>query len=148
MTDYIDQTNVGNIRGDDLWLGAIGHDANGEIIFDTQQHGVRVMCRCIQQAVNAGRDTVRRLITGGDDPSKAWTATAADWPDYIEFVLAGARLKEDSWLVPIFGGHVDYATLGMIIRAMAEFEHGVGFTIPTSVLLEGIAMFSRDFLKD
>lgn len=144
--------NPGNIKGGGPWKGLIGHDEQGHNIYDTRINGGRAMCRCIQQAILAGRDTIEKLVKG-------WTAVEADWEEYIRFICLKTGFSETrniGFLTEfeietgrgLYLGAVKFMV--RLLKAMTSFEHGedYGRKIPTSEYLEWIAAFSQDFLRD
>lgn len=123
-----------NLKGGGQWKGLTGTDSEGHNIFDTKVNGIRAGVRCIEVAIKAGRSTPKKLIEG-------WTATAADWPDYITFVVAHIGGRADSG--------IDFRDdLFNLVGAMSEFEQGAGYRDKTSDIYEAIAAHARDFLKD
>lgn len=56
-----------NIKGDDDWVGRIGTDSRGHVIFDTEEHGIRAAARTMDNKWKAGQKTLRELIGGTKD---------------------------------------------------------------------------------
>lgn len=56
--------NPGNIRNNPTfkWVGQIGVDYRGFVIFDTIENGTRALCKLLNTYVKTGRDTIGEII--------------------------------------------------------------------------------------
>lgn len=82
MLEAIQNNNVGNIRFNpsNNWVGQIGVDYRGFVIFDTLYNGCRAMMKLIFNYINQGYNTISKIIT------KYAPSNENDTTGYINFV--------------------------------------------------------------
>jgi hypothetical protein len=105
--------NPGNIRDNprNKWLGRIGADATGFVIFDTPENGIRAMAKLIKNHRAAGHNTIAKLI-------KKWApASENNTAAYIASVSDRAGIGSN---VTLTNEH-----LPGVIAAMIRHENGL-----------------------
>jgi len=92
--------NPGNIRWDGRtqWAGMIGQDANGFVIFDTPQNGIRAIVRTLRSYANRHIDTIGEIISTWAPSSENNTGAYIDHVVSIVGKNSGAEITPDDYL--------------------------------------------------
>lgn len=128
MLQEIQNNNPGNIRNVSAytWLGEIGTDYRGFVIFDTLTHGIRAMIKLLRNyGTLYGSDTIREIIT---------RYAPAGAPDYNNPVLYISQVSEWSGINPdqVINWN-DFNQVHRLISAMIRKE--TSETVPQEVIL-------------
>jgi hypothetical protein len=102
------------------WVGQVGADSGGYLIFDTAEHGARALGHDLVTAISEGYNTIEALITHYAPPSENDTAA------YIAAVAAWGSLEA--------GSSIQVSDAPWIAAAVATQENGAGpWTAPNSL---------------
>lgn len=119
--------NAGNIRWDNKtnWLGQVGADDKGFIIFETPEHGIRAMTRVLQSYQRRG------VVTLGDIIATWAPAIENDVEAYIKSVESQTGFKRGQVMF-----NQNYPEL---IAAIIKHENGRQ-PYAMSLILEGVSL--------
>lgn len=110
----INRNNPGNIRrvSGKPWVGEIVPSpwVAGFVTFDTLEHGYRAMLKLLNNYLNAGYNTIQKIITRWAPPSENPTAA------YIQFISDYTRTPAGVQITP-------GPLVTKIAEAISEFEH-------------------------
>lgn len=125
----IRNNNPGNIKWSALnnWVGQIGKDAGGFIVFDKPENGIRAMQRLLNNYASQGFDTIEKII-------KKWTS--GDSPviqqQYIIYVANRLGVSQSLVLNP----NLHRVAL---IKAIIQFENGGAQPYGNDLISRGMA---------
>lgn len=110
----IRNNNPGNLEFNQAiaWVGQVGQDADGYLIFDTPQNGARALGHDLRTAISEGFNTIATLIAHYAPPSENPTAA------YEQEVASWGGLEVGSYVQP--------ADATWIAAAVATQENGSG----------------------
>lgn len=119
--------NPGNLRYSpaQTFLGQIGVDPKGYLIFDTMENGVRAMVKVLRTYLRSGVNTPEKIAARYAPPSDN-NPTAA----YSGFIAAKLGIPTN--------GVVDEGRMPELVSGMIEFENGGGLS--AAVLAEGVRL--------
>lgn len=125
--------NPGNIRDSkaNTWLGQTGADADGYAVFVDRKHGVRALCKLLDNYIARNVCTPRSIVfrfapPSDDNPSEV----------YAQYVASHVGVKVDDV--------VSYADIPKLADAIAQFE---GQMLARGDLLDGVKLWLDDWLK-
>jgi len=116
LTEGESNNNPGNLRysPNNNWVGQVGQDSRGFIIFDNWQHGIRAMTLLLQNySERYGLNTVRGLISRYAPSSENPTN------NYVAFVAEQMGVDPDAAL-----DMSNPATYQSLVAAQIQFEQG------------------------
>jgi hypothetical protein len=123
----IKNNNPGNIRtSNDKWLGKIGADQRGFVIFDTLPHGYRALYKLLMGYIGKGYNTIDKIINKWAPPSEN------DTTNYINFVVKQTGIDRYQTVKS-----TDLYIIGM---AISKMEHGL---FDKDAAQQGLAMVYR-----
>lgn len=120
--------NPGNIRYNSYnnWVGQVGQDGDGFVIFDKPVNGIRAMARTLQSYRNRGIVTVDQIIS-------TWAPSIENnTQSYIDEVY-----RRTGWERPFLPSKEEGDYLALI-KAMISHENGLN-PYPDSLIKQGIA---------
>lgn len=123
----IRNNNPGNIRStNDKWLGKIGQDSRGFVVFDTLPHGYRALYKLLMGYIGKGYNTIDKIINKWAPPTENDTET------YINNVVKRTGLTRYQTIQPM-----DVYVVGLAISIQ---EHG---EVNKDAAKQGLAMIHR-----
>lgn len=114
-TKGIRNNNAGNIRvSKDQWQGAVGQDADGFVVFETPEHGIRALGKNLLSYQRQGFDSVEKIINRWAPPQDN-----NDTESYINFVVNSTGFTRDQQL-----DMNDPSVLSALTKAIMVQENG------------------------
>lgn len=122
--------NPGNIKWNALnnWVGQMGKDSQGHIIFDTIENGIRAMNITLRNYRKSGRNTIRKVIQG--DGLRAGWAEGNQAP-YIKYLSSRMEKPSDEVLTD--------SDQRALIEGIIGFENR-NYSYPESVITKAMSL--------
>jgi hypothetical protein len=144
-----------NIKNDPKhpWKGSIGTDSRGHAVFEREADGLRAAVRSLAAKYAAGKKTLLAIISSWAPASDTIGSIKGNAPnsprEYATFCARwlGIGVEVDARLFDSRGAPQDIERLVVLVDAMNSFENGLDSKLATSTILEGIALYLRDFVE-
>jgi hypothetical protein len=136
--------NPGNIRHARHinWQGQQGEGDGGFVRFKTPEHGFRALARQLMTYKERhGLDTVRKILTRYAPPegSANGVSYSQNTEGYIAKVARDMGVSPDTLL-----DVQQWRTMFALMKAIADYEDGAGWTWPEQTILDGLRMAGFD----
>lgn len=135
------------------WKGSTGTDARGHAIFSAPEWGIRAAVRSLAAKYAAGKRSLLAICSSWAPSSDTQGSIPGGTPNNpSEYATFCARwldvgVNTDLQLFDERGTPRDIERVYLLVDAMAQYEHGRGYVLPSSALLMGIALYLRDFVE-
>ena len=140
--------NVKVLDRSDPWVGTVGYDDRGHVIFSDPVYGLRAAIRTLARKMERGRETLTEIIesyaprSDGNNPDRYAAFVARRITDKLgktftpdmdlDLFLSNRRIKNR---------HL----LRALMESMIEYENFAGFEACPYILRSSMALYERDF---